>query len=111
MAQALRSAHRDWVLLKVEGDRFQAAPTVHAWASEWQTTICRVLGYPGGRRAFKERGVVESVASNEIEVQVAPGDGLIKLTGDASRAGMSGGGIFTSSGEFLGLHRARRTPS
>jgi len=97
----------DWVVLAFEDD--SAAKTfasVKLWVEGGLSGNFRLVGLPGGEASF-DRGIVTPTQIVAIPYRDEL-KGELLLTGDESRSGMSGGGVFTE-GElrFAGLHRGR----
>lgn len=109
----------DWVVLELLDDQsaqsadglvlsdFQESPS--------KTAEFRVVGYPGGA-ASHQRGVVIPTSTGPFEYRDTY-LGLLRLVGDQTAPGMSGGGVFQEPAEqsetnseflFCGLHRARQ---
>ncbi|SKA94628.1 DNA/RNA endonuclease G, NUC1 [Prosthecobacter debontii] len=111
---SLREAKYDWVLLDVQDPDFQKVPVVRRWAATLIGKRLDIIGYPGGagivvpkgRGEYWETGdAVESYLAEDFAQKRTPDEGMLKPEGkDETRPGMSGGGVFTSTGELAGIH-------
>lgn len=105
----LKDTSNDWVVLEILDDQVAAnSPTVSVWADtgipEARYQIC---GYPGGENSFL-RGIVVPTRTPETFPFRDEFQGTLRLTGDGTRPGISGGGVFQEpTWRFAGLHRAR----
>lgn len=109
----------DWIVLELLDDQSaQAAEGLllsdFADAPSADGTF-RVVGYPGGA-ASQQRGIVVPTSTGPFGYRDAH-LGLLRLIGEQTAPGMSGGGVFEESVEqnstktqflFSGLHRARQ---
>jgi hypothetical protein len=113
------TANADWVLLEFQ-DKItandQGLPFVHSIIDGLPSvgTDCMLHGFPGGSLGFaghegaKNNTVTPRQILEQPKVKLAAG-GLVELTGDQTREGMSGGGVFEKdSGSLIALHRAKR---
>lgn len=107
----------DWVVLELlDKQSAMASPALGAadWCTEEITSgEFRIYGYPGGAKSMA-KGHVVPTGTGPFPFQDRH-LGLLRLTGNESAAGMSGGGVFRLDSEplssfhgiFAGLHRAR----
>ncbi len=100
-----RIAVNDWAILDVKDEVFrQSAVAVHdcAKARDGEHSI---VGYPGGSNKFLDHLVKPSrtlgLRFRDFHSRV------VRLHGDESRRGMSGGGLFDQAGRLVGIHRSR----
>lgn len=102
------SAANDWVMLRIgDANASAAAPSVRAWAGDSVSDDCCLYGYPGGEKSFPQ-GMVTPTRMPDTFPFRSSTLGIVCFNGDATRAGVSGGGVFrVAGGEFVGLHRAR----
>lgn len=103
----------DWVLLEVTGNALDHKPVARPWAQELEHGRFDVVGYPGGaglevnegRGHFWCNGKTVESFCGRFESNREADPGFLKLDGEASKRGMSGGGSFTDKGELAGIHR------
>jgi hypothetical protein len=103
-----RDAADDWAILRIEdANAVAAAPAIKEWVGDAISRDFRIYGYPAGEGGFPEGIVVPIRMPGEFQCH-STSPGIVRLTGDATRAGVSGGGVFQEEGmQFAGLHRAR----
>ncbi|WP_020467599.1 trypsin-like serine peptidase [Singulisphaera acidiphila] len=107
--QAERSnASDDWVVLEIDDPQAStAAPAVREWADSDLTGDFRIYGYPGGTLSFSQ-GMVNPTRTPDSFSYRDEFQGVVRLLGDGTRPGISGGGVFRKDDEkFVGIHRAR----
>jgi hypothetical protein len=112
----LRDAPNDWVLLEIDDPAFQKQGRPLRWSEIDENDSVWIVGYPGGAGLSKHAAstgiwvngsIVENLATGPFSQERTPSAGMLSLSGvDETRPGMSGGGIFDSSGSLVGLHRA-----
>lgn len=102
------NAADDWVVLEIlDGQSSTAAPTVREWATAEPTEAVRICGYPGGDDSFPQGKVLPIMTPDTFPFR-DEFHGALRLTGDGTRPGISGGGVFTeNSWQFVGIHRSR----
>ena len=108
--QQRKSVAQDWVLLEfVDPETARTAKSIK-WIRNDQparNTECRIIGYPGANAKFQDNKVQPRNPGLSFPVHGFSG-AAIRLTGDATRPGVSGGGIFEKATDALvGIHRAR----
>jgi hypothetical protein len=98
----------DWVVLDLlDGQAAMAAPSVGNWAAETLSGDFRIYGFVGGSRSFPRDKVLPTRTPDAFPFR-DESLGSIILTGDGTRPGISGGGVFgTDDLQFAGIHRAR----
>jgi len=96
---------RDWVLVDVDQASFQSFPaaTLAPAGTKGELTI---IGFPGGTGVFQTGDVVTPLASEGHRRQRAGSNpSVLKLDGgELVGPGMSGGGVFDSDGQLVGLY-------
>jgi hypothetical protein len=102
-----RGPSLDWVVLEIATGAMSDAPAVTCWSVEVPTGPFFVLGFPG--ETFRDYKV-EPTRTYDNLMKHGAGNGVIEITGDATRPGMSGGGVFDAAGVFIGIHRSSRDP-
>lgn len=124
----LSGLEHDWVLLEMipapDFLAFQQVPAALDWATA-ETSKGKplsIIGYPEGAGAranehtpgakyWKTGDIVVPTSVNEFELSDCT-HGLLNYQGNGEpRPGMSGGGVFDSSGQLLGIHQLRSDPS
>lgn len=96
----------DWVLLEVDDEEFSQSAECIRKVSSPSLTWNSVIGYPGGAAAWSHGSIVEPISSGGFR-RLAAVDAAIHLLGSEEAAeGMSGGGLFSFLGAFVGLHRS-----
>jgi hypothetical protein len=102
-----RGASFDWILLEIENkEEAYAAPTVPFWSRPDPSGPFLVCGYPGAEP--HTRGKVKPTIP-DYRLKLHESDlGVLRLVGDETRPGMSGGGLFDTEGVFVGIHRSKR---
>jgi hypothetical protein len=116
LPEELRNAPNDWVLLDVDDEAFQREGRPLRWSEIDEDAQVFIVGYPGGAglsrhaagtQIWVNGSIVENLATGPFSQERTPEPGMLSLSGvDETRPGMSGGGIFDSSGALVGLHRA-----
>lgn len=102
---ALRLPRYDWVLLDVQDPAFQKQPAARRWALTTKDKEFDIIGYPGGAALWQTGNPVESYVAQGFTQKRTPDEGMLKPEGtDETSNGMSGGGVFTSTGELAGIH-------
>lgn len=102
-----RGASFDWILLEIaDKNEAKAAPVIPLWARPNPVGKFSVCGYPGGEESFW-RGVVKPTILEHALILHDSYLGALRLNGDETRPGMSGGGLFDSDGVFVGIHRSK----
>ncbi|MEO0768494.1 MAG: trypsin-like peptidase domain-containing protein [Cyanobacteria bacterium J06649_4] len=107
------NAADDWVVLEFEDNSYGiSVDYVKQWAKEYaKKNVYLIIGFPGGSASFSHRDVVKPSCSIDHQYHEEC-NGILTLTGDETRLGNSGGGVFQSqSKSFIGIHRARSTPT
>ena len=107
--QAERSnASDDWVVLEIDDPQAStAAPAVREWADSDLAGDFWIYGYPGGTLSFSQ-GMVNPIRTPDSFSYRDEFQGVVRLLGDGTRPGISGGGVFRKDDEkFVGIHRAR----
>jgi NitT/TauT family transport system substrate-binding protein len=100
-----RVAVDDWALLDVEDETFRiSAPAMKACADPGSAAM-QIIGYPGGSEGFHDH-TVRPCPSHNIRFKDMH-ERVVRLYGDETRPGMSGGGLFDKAGRLVGIHRAR----
>jgi hypothetical protein len=105
----LRNAADDWVILKFEdGQAIAGIDVVRSWTGDNEVSEdFRIWGYAGGELSFSEGKVIPTKTADIFPFRNAA-QGVINLTGDGARPGISGGGVFSvANSQFAGLHRGR----
>ena len=66
------------------------------------------VGYPYGKSSWKNGDLIECFISNNPLVckRMSRSPQILMMQGSETRAGMSGGGLFTNKGSLAGLHRS-----
>lgn len=104
---SLKPIH-DWVVLEfIPPDAAEGASHVCTWANTDSERAYEVYGYKGGEFP---RDIVSSNKCEDSFTLQQEIDSIIHLEGDATRAGVSGGGVFCGDricGELAGIHRSR----
>jgi hypothetical protein len=102
------NAADDWAVLSIADSLdATAAASLHTVISDNDAGPFDIVGYPGGEQSFLRGIVVPSQSSQPLKSR-SHSTGVLLLTGDGTRPGCSGGGVFTAEGKsFAGLHRAR----
>jgi hypothetical protein len=103
-----RNATDDWIILRVENPgSIAAAPAIKNWMSNVAQGNFLICGYPAGKDSFNKDIVSPTLMQDEFPFRDLE-QGVICLTGDATKAGVSGGGVFwEASRQFAGIHRGR----
>jgi hypothetical protein len=105
----LRHAADDWVVLKFEdGKAISGIDVVQSWTDHYERSadFC-IWGYAGGEQSFSRGKVIPTRTADTFPFCDVV-QGVINLTGDGTRPGISGGGVFSVDDEqFVGLHRGR----
>lgn len=102
-----RAAPFDWVLLQLDDKAVAlAAPAVPFWAGPNPAGRFLVCGYPG-EEPFS-RSVVKPTITDHCLTPFDCDLGVLRLNGDETRPGMSGGGLFDTDGLLVGIHRSKR---
>lgn len=103
----------DWVLLEVDdgpSGLFADAPAVDRWrqldAEDESPLALAVVGYPGGAISWKHNDKVTPHRAEPFRLKRGDGQGGLILSGQDTRPGMSGGGVFDPDGALVGIHRA-----
>lgn len=101
-----KNAADDWVVLKIlKSQHASAAPTVRSWAAA-ESQDFRIYGYLGRQSLTNSMVIPKPMPERYPFLREVHGE--IVLSGDGTRCGISGGGVFaTSTGNFVGIHRAR----
>ena len=103
----LSNAADDWVLLKIQDQQTTSACPGIDPCGDSSAIGVKIFGYPGGKDSFSNSVVQPTETANTFTIE-SHDLGVLRLIGDGSRNGMSGGGVFeVSSQQFLGLHRAK----
>ncbi len=96
----------DWVVLEIlKREDAEAAPTVRTWVDGALSGRYWICGFPGVG-SFSRDIVVPTRTPEPFPIR-EESLGSFRLTGDGTRAGFSGGGVFGTGGEFAGVHRGR----
>lgn len=102
-----RRPSADWVVLKVVDAEFQDTRAVSDLHSPTDGGRLNIIGYPSGFRSWVANGAVDSYVSGELSFEREPAPGTIKISGAYQTApGVSGGGVFDTSGRLVGIHRS-----
>ena len=105
-----RLPQNDWVLLDVEDPSFQFLPAAKLSGDQEELRF-GIIGFPGGAMppggaAWEDSHVVEGAGPVAYTGERQGAPGMLTLTGDSTKPGMSGGGAFTvTEGVLTGLHR------
>jgi hypothetical protein len=101
-----RSQESDWVLIDVSEDSFQKQPAVRFSNPKKTKGNLDVIGYPNGISGLKTGNQLLPKWSKGLRLERASNQPLmLKLDGgDATGRGMSGGGLFDSSGDLAGIY-------
>lgn len=103
-------AANDWVGLALPGDSSNADSVKQWLSSDLDGKSYMIVGYPGGERSFPDGNVIPTQTNNFP--YKGEGNGILRLTGEETRPGMSGGGVFVSDSKiFAGIHRGRDDPT
>ncbi|WFT94420.1 hypothetical protein QA633_40230 [Bradyrhizobium barranii] len=105
----LRNAADDWIILAFEdGEATAGIDVVRSWIGDNALLgDFRIWGYPGGEQSFSRGKVIPTQTAHTFPFRDAA-QGIIDLTGDGARPGLSGGGVFSFVyTHFAGLHRGR----
>jgi internalin A len=103
-----RNAADDWVILEIhDAQAAMAAPRVEKWVDPTLSGSFRICGYMGGKDSFLRGKVHPTLTPDAFPFRDA-WDGAVYLTGQGTRPGISGGGVFGETDlNFAGIHRAR----
>jgi len=101
-----RSQESDWVLIDVSEDSFQKHLAVRFSNPQKNKGSFDVIGYPNGISGLKTGNQLLPKWSKGLRLERVSNQPLmLKLDGgDATGRGMSGGGLFDSSGELAGIY-------
>ena len=100
------NAAEDWVILKLLNDQDATArPGVGEWAGAVLSGDFWVCGYLGSNSFLDDKVLPTRIPGPFPLRRTCPG--CLGLTGDGTRPGLSGGGVFGSGGVFAGIHRGR----
>ena len=101
-----RSQESDWVLIDVSEDSFQKQPAVQFSNPKKTKGSFDIIGYPNGIRGLKTGNQLVPKWSKGLRLERVSNQPLmLKLDGgDATGRGMSGGGLFDSSGDLAGIY-------
>lgn len=111
----LRQSAQDWVLLEIDDAQFQSQGTALVWQEADTEADLYVVGYPAGAGCtprvegghyWKSGSLVTNIASGPFRIEGTPNGGMLQLSGDETRPGMSGGAIFDTRGALVALHRS-----
>ncbi|MEM8670315.1 MAG: serine protease [Planctomycetota bacterium] len=95
----------DWVILKIEDAASRDTADVICDWDKAESGKVEVLGFPGGDASFIDNKVKCTRYSGRY---FDSSDGVLVITGDSTRPGVSGGGVFNrKTNKLVGLHRAR----
>lgn len=101
-----RSQESDWVLIDVSEDSFQKQPAVRFSNPNKTKGSFDIIGYPNGISGLKTGNQLVPKWSKGLRLERVSNQPLmLKLDGgDATGRGMSGGGLFDSSGDLAGIY-------
>ncbi len=107
-----RRGPNDWVLLDVDQPDFQDIKfSARLVATGTEGTEVRILGFPGGNIGWKNLALVQCGDFPFRHHRISDHPGMLVFDGSDSRAGMSGGGVFSDVSQvLLGLHRSSMEP-
>lgn len=107
--QARENKAEDWVVLEFENgcQKADATPFVNPPSHAIdQDTKLAIWGFPDGKRSFEE-AKVEPTPVTQLKLK-NQADGVLTLTEGQTAPGLSGGPVFDTDGNWVGIHRERR---